>query len=598
MTMLDSETQQGVSPKSLPATNVLAVFSISLLLSAFLLFLVQPMFTKMVLPKLGGSPAVWSTAMVFFQGMLLLGYTYAHFITVKLKTRLAFGIHGLVLLAAAFFLPFGVSTAFHQPPNEYQSFWILGLYAVSIGLPFFAIAAHAPLLQSWFSKTGHPHAEDPYFLYGSSNVGSFVALISYPIVVEPLMTLSAQTWLWTAGYALLAVCILACGVMALSKPMTQVKSAEPLVAKEVQPARQGIQWKECAGWTALAFVPSALLVAVTAHITTDIASAPFLWVIPLSLFLLTFVLTFRSKPVIEQKTLWILHLMLAGAVLVCMIGLINKVSVLIAHLGLFFVAAMACHGEMVRLRPKAERLTEFYLCMSLGGVLGGLFAALIAPNIFNSVAEYPLLIVASLFAYSGVRHAVKAMDKRVQITLAALVVLSMGAFIAGITLENIPAKLMSSFAVAVVLVTFAFYKRPAHAMIVLAVGAIASQIVDPIGNVLENRRSFFGVNKVIETSDGAHRVMMHGTTMHGMTIMKDKEGNLLDTPLSGAYYHEWSPFVGVLEAKREISSQPLSVGVAGLGAGIFSCYANQNENWHFFEIDPDVVRIAKDSSII
>src|SRR5580700_5992071 len=260
---------------------VLVVYTSAIFVSALLLFSVQPLFTKMVLPRLGGSPAVWSVAMVFFQSLLLGGYAYAHFL-MQIKNRMVIvAVHCALLVIAFATLPLSIAGGWGTPPSSGYAFWLLGLFAVSIGLPFFALAANNPMLQAWFVRTGHPDGPDPYFLYASSNIGSFLALLSYPVLLEPLFTLRTQNLIWTGGYGLLIVLIAACGVLLLRSP----KSAPVDVLAEDTGAAAPA-WILRAHWIFLAAVPSGLLIAVTAHSSTDIAAAPLLWVLPLSLYLL------------------------------------------------------------------------------------------------------------------------------------------------------------------------------------------------------------------------------------------------------------------------------------------------------------------------
>src|SRR5579863_3136935 len=256
---------------------VLLVYTAAIFVSALLLFSVQPLFTKMVLPRLGGSPAVWSVAMVFFQSLLLAGYLYAHFLT-RIKSRvIPILVHLLLLLVAFAALPLAIAARWGEPPTSGYALWLLGLFVASIGLPFFALAAYNPLLQAWFVRTGHPDGADPYFLYASSNIGSFLALLSYPLVLEPIFSLRTQNLIWTGGYGLLIVLIGACGFLLWRSPAL---SPATLAAESNAPAPS---FALRARWVFLAAVPSGLLIAVTAHISTDVAAAPLLWVLPLSL---------------------------------------------------------------------------------------------------------------------------------------------------------------------------------------------------------------------------------------------------------------------------------------------------------------------------
>src|ERR1700688_4521280 len=350
---------------------VLITYTSAIFLSALLLFSVQPLFTKMVLPRLGGSPAVWSVAMVFFQSLLLAGYAYAHYL-MRLRSRMI-----------------SIAGGWGEPPASGYAIWLLGLFTVSIGLPFFALAANNPLLQAWFVRSGHPSGPDPYFLYASSNIGSFLALLSYPVLLEPMFTLRTQNLIWTGGYGLLIVLIAACGVQLLRSPVMAIADTAAEEADAPAPP-----WALRARWIFLAAVPSGLLIAVTAHISTDVAAAPLLWVLPLSLYLLTWVLVFQSRPLLPHK--WMLMaqpLAIAGVIVLLAISTEqNLLLTLGGHQLFFFVIAMACHGELARTRPAAKYLTGFYVALSFGGMLGGLFAGLIAPYAFSWVAEYPILL--------------------------------------------------------------------------------------------------------------------------------------------------------------------------------------------------------------
>src|SRR6185295_3762209 len=271
---------------------ILAGFIVAIFVSAALLFAVQPMFTKMVLPRLGGSASVWSVAMVFFQAMLLAGYAYAHLLTRYLPARYSIIIHLLVMLAATLALPLAISAKWGRPPTQGEAFYLIGLFTASVGLPFFALAANAPLLQAWFSRTPHPSAKDPYFLYAASNVGSFLALLSYPLLIEPLSRLGDQTRFWSYGFYGLIFLVAVCG--ALLWPSLQRKSAVSAISRSTDAP----SWRDGLIWIALSAVPSAFLLAVTSHISTDVAASPLLWVLPLALYLATFVIVFQRNPII------------------------------------------------------------------------------------------------------------------------------------------------------------------------------------------------------------------------------------------------------------------------------------------------------------
>lgn len=274
---------------------LVAVFGATLFLSAFLIFSVQPMIAKLLLPILGGSPSIWNTAMVFFQAMLLFGYAYAHLIARYLPLAAQIGIHMTILGLCAFLLPIALP-ADAMPPVEGQAWWQLGLMLTVIGGPFFVLAASAPLFQHWFASSGHPDAENPYFLYAVSNTGSMAALLGYPFLIEPFLKLSQQTDFWLGLYILLILCVVACGALVFKgkKPVPENTAAGSIIAPV---------WRDRALWILLAFIPSSLLLGVTTHITTDIASAPFIWVVPLALYLMTFIVAFARRELISLSLL-------------------------------------------------------------------------------------------------------------------------------------------------------------------------------------------------------------------------------------------------------------------------------------------------------
>ncbi len=379
----------------------LPLYTVTIFLSAFLLFAVQPMFTKMVLPRAGGSPAVWNTSVVFFQAVLLAGYLYAHLSTRLLGLKRQTILHAFVLVSAFLVLPIGIGAtggllqwtgSEAPPPVDSPIPWLLGVLTVSVGLPFFAVSATSPLIQKWFANTDHAWSGDPYFLYGASNLGSMLALLSYPVVVEPLLGVRAQSITWMIGYAFLVAALFTCAVLLWKRfRPEQASSAESLdnyVTKEVT-------WGVRGRWTLLALVPSALLLGSTLHIGSYIAAVPFLWIIPLTLYLLTFVFVFARKPLIPPR-FWLA----AQLVIVPVVAIFFETSqiyvLLVLHLAAMFVSTMVLHGELARLRPPPERLTEFYFWMSLGGVLGGILSAIIAPLVFDGVFEYPIALLLAL----------------------------------------------------------------------------------------------------------------------------------------------------------------------------------------------------------
>ena len=391
----------GGAPPAVAQHAQLWLFATTMFVGAALLFWMQPLFTKMVLPLLGGSPSVWNTAMVFFQAALLCGYGYAHLLTRHLGPRSQCLAHLCLLGAAAIALPIGIAEGWRPDSGAPPALWLLGLLVVSIGAPFFAVATTAPLIQRWFSRTGHPHASDPYFLYAASNLGSVAVLLAFVFVIEPLVGTRGQAFAWTLGFAALAACIIGCGASVWG---SFARNKRPVPSTAV--ARP--TWRRRASWLAYSAVPSALLLAVTGHISTDIASAPLLWVAPLTLYLLSFVNAFARRPLIPS---WfaVRSMAFALVILAALFPWREPASIFLPlHLVVFFFIATACHAALAERRPAAEFLTEFYLFVSFGGLIGGLFVALIAPLVFDSVLEYPLsLVLAAALLPNRTRKALR-----------------------------------------------------------------------------------------------------------------------------------------------------------------------------------------------
>ena len=577
---------------------VLIVYTAAIFVSALLLFSVQPLFTKMVLPRLGGSPAVWSVAMVFFQSLLLGGYAYAHFL-MRLRNRTLPVASHLVLLAVAMLtLPLSISMGWSDPPTSGYALWLLGLFAVSIGLPFFALAANNPLLQAWFVRTGHPNGPDPYFLYASSNVGSFLALLSYPVLLEPMFTLRTQNLIWTGGYGLLVILIAACGVLLLRSPA----NAAALNMPDDDTDAPAPSWMLRARWIFLAAVPSGLLIAVTAHISTDVAAAPLLWVLPLSLYLLTWVLVFQSRPLLPHKFMLLLQpLAIMGVILLLAIGgEQNLLLTLGGHQLCFFIIAMASHGELARTRPAAKYLTGFYVALSFGGMVGGLFAGLIAPFTFSWVAEYPILVALAVLCRPPADERWRPRWARWFWPLLAIaaVVLIAPSYSSGIIftwLETNRVHVVGAVAVVSMILAILFKADRWKLAAVVTLALVLIRMYPSDDGRVETVRSFFGVHKIVVTPNSQYHVLMHGTTIHGAEKLKNDDG----TPVTGrpepiTYYHRDGGIGQAIAAIRERKDAPLRVAVIGLGSGTLTCASEPGENWKFFEIDQSMVDTARD----
>ena len=567
---------------------LLRVYAAAIFLSAALLFAVQPMFTKMVLPRLGGSPSVWSVAMVFFQAVLLAGYAYAHALTRYLPGQRSIVVHVIVMAVACLFLPLAIANWWGRPPADATAaLWLIGLFAVSIGLPFFALSANGPLLQAWFARTDHPSAANPYFLYAASNVGSFLALISYPFVVEPFTVLATQRYVWAALFLVLIALIAWCGYLMLqAKPHAAALNAAPTPAPN---------WQQAARWVVLAAVPSALLISVTAHISTDIAAAPFMWVIPLALYLVTFVIVFQTRPILPHDWMVAIEPLFIVALAGVMVFDIRSYlfGILALNVVAVFVITLVCHGELSRSRPDAQHLTAFYMWMSAGGVIGGIFAGLIAPNVFSWVLEYPALIVLAILCRPGLEMPV---DTRTRLFwLGAIAVVAIASW-PGIADRYVTDEKTFNWTIGAMLVIAGLVSRePLPFAAVIAVVFIIGQIYRPDSDTRETMRSFFGVHKITETSDGRYRVFLHGTTIHGAEQLRDDNGDpIAGPPPKITYYHDESPMGLAVKATREKVGGAIKVAVVGLGTGTFACFRRPEDTFIFYEIDASVEKMARD----
>jgi hypothetical protein len=594
----------GLTHRALSGPLALTLFTGTLFLSALMLFSVQPMFAKMALPKLGGSPAVWAVSMCFFQAALLAGYCYAHALVRWLVPRDAVWVHGAVLAATCLALPIGLPSALSEPPVGQSYGWLLGVLALGVGLPFFAVAATAPLLQAWFARTGHKDADDPYFLYGASNFGSLIALLSYPVVIEPSLGLAAQSTTWGAGFLILAGLIACCGVLMLLASNANPGAAgrrETMTPSASHAASPG--WSDRATWIALAALPSGMMVGITTYITTDIASAPFIWVIPLALFLATFILVFKETTVFEfgrvQRAMpaTILVFVLASMVMP------GSIPTLAAALAAFLLASLVCHRELYLARPAASHLTEFYIWMSAGGVLGGIFSALLAPQIFVVAIEFTFLLLLCLLVMPGVLlHRTDRLDPA-WVTGAALgfglLVIGYKTLVGAGYLEETMLT-VSIFVLIFVAGIWVTRHRPEHRLITV-LALVAAVVVKPGQNAdIFVERSFFGTVRVAETPDGKHRLMMHGTTTHGAERIRTDSGTATEAPVPATYYHTGSPkerAIALMRARALTAGHPLRAGVVGLGAGSLACHAHAGETWRMFELDPLVVRVAENDKL-
>jgi hypothetical protein len=625
---------------------MLRVTAAAIFLSAALLFLVQPMAGKVLLPVLGGSPAVWNTCMVFFQGVLLLGYLYAHAVSTRVVLRRQVLLHtGVIFLAGIFLLHLnlhdgsilGKLLSGGINPGENPPLWIIGVLAVLVGPAFFAVSTTGPLLQRWFSYTDHAFARDPYFLYAASNAGSLLGLLSYPFLLEPVLTRRGQYVTWAALFAVLGVLLTLSGILASRREVPRRRDPAPPHERQSPPTtRRRLRW------TILAFTPSSLMLGVTQHITTDIASVPLLWVIPLALYLLSFIWAFTPRLALRATTWGVLvPLALLGVAAVTIAGVQHPSGVIVLlHLVLFFVAAMMCHTALGEDRPDPEFLTEFYLLLSLGGVLGGVFNALAAPLIFSGVYEYPLVLALTCLLRPQVYETWQALTPReraMEIALAAA--LGVIAFVVGVsaskadivtrlheTLGFLPADRGVTHAVAVlipVLAALVFIGRyRALSLAGTCAGLLAAAVSAGIGSgVIHQERTFFGVHYVISDIANTRRLLRHGTTLHGLQIRTDFENPAIAYPdpdfryrlffgqgekaltreqrlpflhlVPTTYYHPSGPIGDVMRELTD-TGRLRDIALIGLGTGALVAYARPGVTFHVYEIDPAVIRIARD----
>lgn len=557
-------------------TATLWLHGAAIFTASALLFVVEPMVAKLLLPSFGGTPAVWAISLVFFQAALLAGYAFAHVSFRLLPVRRQAVAQICLLLLPLAVLPIALP-AQAAPGGRDPSLWLLWILVLTVGLPFFAVTTASPVLQRWFSETGEAGSRDPYFLYAAGNAGSLIGLLAYPILIEPRLTLHEQATLWTVGYACFVLVAGLCARRVLAAAGTATSAARPTFST---PA---IRWAVRVRWIAMAALPSALMLGATTFLTTDVAAVPLLWVIPLGLYLLSFVAAFARRPLSAtavSRAAVFSSLAVAASLLLTALepSLALPIWILVGVHGanLFFIALLV-HGRLASERPPAERLTEFYLLLSIGGVIGGIFAALLAPQLFSSIVEYPLAIVLCLLLRPGAFRPPKAGPLRRNADLLLPFVVLVGTlFLAKATTG--PLRLLPLIAVVAVAL---FARRPLR--FALGVGALLLITAWPPPS-LTSDRTFFGVLRVEQA--GAKHVLVNGTTIHGVeSFTRGHRGE----PLS--YYTRQGPLGQIFGAYR---GQISRVAAVGLGSGAVAAYGRPGNHFTFYEINPAVARIASD----
>ena len=593
------------------------LFTLTLFVSSALLFLLQPMFAKMVLPLLGGTPAVWNTCVMFFQAALLLGYAYSHVTTTRLAVKWQLAVHAVLLLLVLLFLPIRVDPAWTPPTTANPIPWLISVLAVSVGLPFVAVSTTAPLIQRWFSKTRHRSADDPYFLYAASNTGSIAALLSYPLLVEPALQLGQQSVAWATGYGVLLMLTLTCAVIAWrmshepgSSQGAPCRDTPPVTALPAPAALEpegyaaavavrgdayavpALSWSRRLKWVALSAAPSSLMLGVTTYLSTDIAAVPLLWVIPLFLYLVTFVAAFSLT---SSRVIGVSHRALPFVVMPLFMYLVSQTTLPVRysiplHLLAFCLTALICHLELAESRPPAWRLTEFYLWVAVGGLVGGVFNTLLAPVIFTQVAEYSIALLVAVSLPSDWRRPASGITRLWHGGVVR--VMLVGAWTGGVAVIAARFGFSGGIVFALLgpaaLLILGLSRTPKYFGAALAAMSAAGLLYNGGGDtVLYRERTFFGVYRVV-TEAGGYRALYHGTTLHGRQSL-DPSGSM--EPLS--YYHRTGP-IGEFLTRFAVGRPNGRVGVIGLGIGSLVTYASVNQRWTFYEIDPAIVRISSD----
>jgi hypothetical protein len=554
----------------------LPIYGFTIFLGAALLFLLQLVFARLALPLLGGAPAVWNTAMVFYQAVLLAGYGYAHWLGRHGGSRRHLAIHAIVMLLPLALLPFGIPGSWRVPPEGSPVLWLMGLLSVSIGAPFFAVSATAPLLQRWFASTSHPSARDPYFLYAASNAGSLAGLLAYPLLIEPFSSLADQSTAWAWGFGGLGLLSLICGLLARKDPIVPDIAA---AVQEVAPTRL-----QRFRWVIFAAVPCSLMLSVTTYVSSEIAAVPLLWVIPLALYLVTFIVAFARRRWSRTGPARVLVPFLVAVVMVLAMGATTPIPLLVSlHLACFFLTALACHVGLSMERPAARHLTEFYFWISAGGVIGGAFNTLLAPLIFTSAAEYPwMLVAASWLVLPGSR----SLNLRLIVGLLPALWVAAAALSLPASIDRPELRQLLVFGLPALACFLMSRDRGSFAVAIAGLLAVSHFLPGQGMRTLYATRSFFGIHRVTTDQKGEFRYLFHGKTVHGIQSLDPEAAKV---PLG--YYHPAGP-LGEVFASR--AGGP--VAAVGLGAGAVAAYGKPAQEFVFYEIDPAVKSIASDPS--
>ncbi|MEL7132532.1 MAG: fused MFS/spermidine synthase, partial [Pseudomonadota bacterium] len=567
------------------AVFVAVTFTLTIFLSASLLFFVQPLFAKIVLPLIGGAPAVWTTAMLFFQLVLIAGYVYAHVLTRYVPVKLQLPIHVLFWALALTFLPLSAAENWTYDPTASITWQTLQLFAIGVGVPFALLSANAPLLQAWYVRSDGYSAHDPYFLYGASNVGSLLALLAFPLLAEPFLGARQISLTWAGGFVALGGFLILSGMQA-HKPRIAVDAAREDIARTGAPTLRQIGI-----WMFIAFVPSSLMLTITTKVSADLGALPLIWVIPLALYILSFVVAFSPRQLVHKRHLRIAAIAALAACAFLMSG--NIIAwyapvIAVVFAPALFIIAVQAHRVLYDRRPDAAHLTVFYIAMSVGGALGGVFNSLLAPIVFSAIYEgyVTLVLVGVMLVLSGPGIVTKR-----TLSLALLVALA-GFFAFEVLLRGVGLSMSAGLLLVVTggfaLALSALHRSPVAVLVAVTLFFGLDLAKKPNTNLFQDR-SFFGAHTVVD--QGATRAYVNGTTMHGTQRLS--EFGARPTPLS--YYYPESPMAQVLDS--EFGADADNIGVVGLGVGSLACYAQPGQTWDFYEIDEMVDRVARDPAL-
>ncbi|KTD46490.1 fused MFS/spermidine synthase [Legionella quateirensis] len=547
------------------------LFPVSLFLSAVLLFSIQPMVAKTILPVYGGTPAVWTVCMLFFQGILLVSYGYVWLLSFLNRSLLWRLVHTVLIVLSIIAIPL-----LFQPAEMagYPEWDILYDLLSQLGLPLLIIGASAPLLQFAYSQTSSKGASDPYYLYIASNLGSLITLLIYPWVIERVWGITHQFHLWSIGYLAYLLLLLFVLYSARYKPLEHQRADT-----------KALPWRSMLYWVFLSFIPCSLMLGVTLYISTDVAATPLFWVLPLALYLLTFVVTFTTKPLIsndwiKRNCIFFLVFTILGYILKA--NQVHVWQVILANLASFFVLALLCHGQLFQRRPEAKLLTLFYFCLALGGVLAGLFNGILAAHLFNQIYEYPLAILLSLFVLPLSNY---SKDWWVPLVVTCLLLLHY--FIPQINWYAGFSTFQVTAILALIVIVVGYKSKVS---LILSLFILFAFLYSPIffdKNILLQQRNFFGVKQVL-VKENTH-VLVSQSTVHGFQLLGEKK------PISGfrAYYGAIKPVVE--DMQKEFHS--MSVTILGLGAGTMVCQFRETDQLTVIEIDQQVIDLAENPKL-